>query len=337
MKGNMQVEHSDVETRAASNTVIPAREQIETFATSALLDEVYTTPKPGLVDLHDNGAHTDMDIHTFEESTRVIVPYLADMYCIGISWKEKLPQLFARVRETGKEAECAMFSATGGVNTHKGAIFTLGCIISCTGYVLAHDKMSHRASGEQHRKAHLDDNSAAFDIVTRILDCVRGMTFSVLEADFAAMKMREPRTHGEQLFAQYGERGVRAQAQQGFPIIKNTAFPLLVRCQQNGIKENVRNVMTLLHIMAELRDTNVISRTSCDDLHWLQQQALRIVSGKSTFTRDDIYYVQVLNEQCIVKNISPGGAADILAASLFLLRLCNEMRKEFMTLVQSEC
>lgn len=292
---------NDIET-SAHNGTNPTREQIEKLVLRALLDEAYTTPKPGLVDMHDTGAHFDMNIHTFEASAHAIAPHIAHMYVLGFSWNRELPQLFAHVREIGKEAEHAMFSATGGMNTHKGSIFTLGCIATCIGYAFSHDDAP---------------------TVSHILRLCHHMTNAALEADFAVMQNHTPRTHGEKLFIQYGERGVRAQAQQGFPIIKDVAFPVLARCFQRGMEQNTRNIFALLHIMAKLHDTNVLHRASYDGLQWLQQQAAIIIADKHTLSEDDMKQVEKLNEQCIAKNISPGGAADILAASLFLLYMCG--------------
>ena len=104
------------------------RETIEKCVCKALLGEVYTTPKPGLVDLKDNGAHKDMDVHTFEKSTAAIAPYIAEMFCEGYANQQSLENLFARIRQIGIEAEKAMFEATKGINTHKGILFTMGII-----------------------------------------------------------------------------------------------------------------------------------------------------------------------------------------------------------------
>lgn len=95
----------------------------------ALMAEVGATPKPGLVDRHDSGAHTDMDYDTFAASTTAIVPYLARMFEAGYTWESKdFNALFESIRPIGIEAEKAMFAATDGVNTHKGMIFSMGTI-----------------------------------------------------------------------------------------------------------------------------------------------------------------------------------------------------------------
>ena len=96
------------------------------LAANALLEEVFTAPKPGLVDPYSNGAHKDMNLETFKESIKAITPYFEEMALQGILMYREPQNLFPAIRRTGQKAEQAMYQATGGINTHKGAIFTLG-------------------------------------------------------------------------------------------------------------------------------------------------------------------------------------------------------------------
>ena len=102
----------------------------------ALMEEVYTTPKPGLVDREDTGAHTDMNCQTFQKSTEAIAEDLAAMFEAGYSWEADPKTLFPLLRERGKKTEEKMFVATGGVNTHKGIIFTIGILAAAAGISL---------------------------------------------------------------------------------------------------------------------------------------------------------------------------------------------------------
>ena len=102
----------------------------------ALMEEVYTTPKPGLVDREDTGAHTDTNCQTFQKSTEAIAEDLAAMFEAGYSWEADPKTLFPLLRERGKKTEEKMFVATGGVNTHKGIIFTIGILAAAAGISL---------------------------------------------------------------------------------------------------------------------------------------------------------------------------------------------------------
>ena len=271
---------------------------IASIISDSLLEEVYTTPKPGLVDKADNGAHKDMDISTFERSTKAIAPYIAKMYTAGKSSVSALQLVFQDIRRIGLVAEKAMFEATGGVNTHKGAIFTLGILSASLGYSVSH-------------------TNGDFNILD-ILPIAKEMTFDAIEEDFAQMSSRQPVTHGEILYKKYHERGIRGQAQEGFPIIRDVAYPYYQYLIKYSVEPNIRNVMTLLFIIANLKDTNVIARSSPEILSALQTDAMKILDSTFLFTPYDIEKVSALNQKCISLNISPGGAADILAATLFL-------------------
>lgn len=309
-------------------------ERIGWHVRNALLGEVYATPKPGLVDRRDTGAHRDMDYETFLRSTEAITPYLVEMFAAG--WKghaegEQPDAVFQTIRRIGQEAETAMYQATAGVNTHKGMIFTMGIVLAATGMLYAQPERSTDA----------------------ILHETQQMTARSLAEDFQQMLTHAPRTHGEQLFHDTGERGIRGQAMEGFPILRDTALPWLRRflhiqedtvlqaafsrqatlrqdlLQDEGHMhrehfENAVHVSTLIAIMSVLNDTNVLIRSSYPDLCWLQSESSSILSKGAMFTEEGVHAIEALNARCIEKNISPGGAADILAVAILLERLVED-------------
>ena len=121
-------------TPAASVSSISSN--IAELAVSALLAEVWTTPKPGLVDRNNNGAHTDMDLTMFERSALALETSFLQCAEAGECLKHDLPILAAKLRTIGLQAESRMYEATGGVNTHKGAIFSMGilCAAAAMGF-----------------------------------------------------------------------------------------------------------------------------------------------------------------------------------------------------------
>ena len=303
---------------------------------NALLGEVYATPKPGLVDRRDTGAHRDMNYETFLASTEAITPYMVRMFAEGMdaTKAEQMPEeVFQAIRGIGLEAEQAMYAATAGVNTHKGMIFTMGIVLAAAGILYA------RA-----------DTTSEQLTVDAILDMARQMTARSMAEDFQKMLGHPPKTHGERLFQAYGERGIRGQAMEGFPILRDTAVPWLRRFQnictdtelQRDISaqatlrrgllqdtgsmhaehfENAVHVSTLIAIMSVLNDTNVFIRSSYEDMCWLQAESSTILSMGAMFTEEGVRAIEALNMACIEKNISPGGAADILAVAILLLKL----------------
>ena len=306
---------------------------------NALLGEVYATPKPGLVDRRDTGAHRDMNYETFLASTEAITPYMVRMFAEGMDATaagHTPEEVFQAIRRIGLETERAMYAATDGVNTHKGMIFTMGIVLAAAGILYARaDKTSGQIT------------------VDAILDRTRQMTARSMAEDFRKMLEHSPKTHGERLFQMYGERGIRGQAMEGFPILRDTAVPWLRRFQNIGTDaelqhdiaaratlrrgllqdtgsmhaehfENAVHVSTLIAIMSVLNDTNVFIRSSYEDMCWLQAESSTILSMGAMFTEEGVRAIEALNTACIEKNISPGGAADILAVAILLLKLTED-------------
>ena len=299
---------------------------------NALLGEVYATPKPGLVDRRDTGAHRDMNYETFLASTEAITPFMVRMFAEGMDATvagHTPEEVFQAIRGIGLEAERAMYAATDGVNTHKGMIFTMGIVLAAAGILYARD---------------------GYGTVDAILDRTRQMTARSMAEDFRKMLEHPPKTHGERLFRTYGERGIRGQAMEGFPILRDTAVPWLRRFQnictdaelqrdiaaqatlRRGLLqdtgsmhaehfENAVHVSTLIAIMSVLNDTNVFIRSSYEDMCWLQSESSTILSMGAMFTEEGVRAIEALNTACIEKNISPGGAADLLAVAILLLKL----------------
>lgn len=287
---------SDVYTHLESKLYM----QLEDIVYHSLMGEVYTTPKPGLVDRHDNGAHRDMNVNTFAESAEAIAPYIVKMFYCGYQRSEEEQSVFQRIRQIGVEAESEMFEATDGVNTHKGLIFTMGILAA--------------AAGISVRKY------ASVEIEEVFAICQR-MTRDILQKEFDEIKHRTPSSHGEYLYHTYGEKGIRGEAMQGFPVLREVAYPSLKEYRRRAYNQNLSNINVLLQVMTRLNDTNILSRGTKEDLDWIKARAAEILQMDGVFTAKGYRAIQQFNLECIEKNISPGGAADMLAAAIFLYEM----------------
>ncbi len=270
-------------------------EKTASLAVESLKEEVHTTPKPGLVDEHNNGSHKDMDLALFEASADALKPYFRTAFLLGNEWKNCPPkEAFSALREAGKEAEEAMFSVTDGVNTHKGAIFTLGLVCGALGRLW---------SAEQP----LGDRA-------RLLGEISALAKQAMEEDFAHMTGK---TVGERFYLQEGIEGVRGEAKRGFPTVAKGALPLFEALLQEGLCRNAAAVKTLLFLIAETEDTNLLSRGGKKGAEWAKKEA------KKAFLAPDFSLERVAETDrlFIEKNLSPGGSADLLALVLFLSRL----------------
>ena len=167
-----------------------AAETLAEMAENALLAEVHFTPKPGLVDEANNGAHRDMDVPLFERSAHALRPCFEEFVRLGLQGASP-----AALQQAGVRAEQAMFAATGGVNTHKGAIYSGALLLHAAGRLL---------SGEEEGN------------------------LCELAAQTAAAIPAPTGTHGAAVRAQCG--GIRTEAVSGYP----TAQAVLRQLRQSG-------------------------------------------------------------------------------------------------------
>jgi holo-ACP synthase/triphosphoribosyl-dephospho-CoA synthase len=275
-------------------------ESTRVFMKEALLGEVAATPKPGLVDMDNSGAHTDMDCHTFAASTEAILPGLMEMAQKGWSWQGSGTELFLSLRPMGAAAEKAMFRATGNVNTHKGIIFSMGLTAAFT--------LWHLAAGQ------------GVDSEGILQDIGRSVT-PVLEQDFARIDPYHPHTHGEILYVKEGCRGIRGEAMEGFPAVAAIGLPALRLYMKERRPVNEAYIQTLLLLMSKVEDTNILSRSDRETLRYAQGAAASILEKGGAFTAEGLDAVWKLNDDFVRRNISPGGCADLLILSVFLAKM----------------
>ena len=267
--------------------------RIEELATRALRDEVDATPKPGLVDRRNTGSHRDMTRETFAASARALSPYWGECFTLGLQSKDKTPEeTFLLLRAAGLRAEEAMLTATGGVNTHKGVIFTLGTVCGAVGLLWTPEEPCRDPE--------------------RIARECRDMFSPVLARDLAAA---DGRTAGERLYLRTGQTGARGELAAGLPGVIQTALPALERALDAGADYNLACVAALLALIGRGTDTNMIHRGGPEAAHAASQNAAALVKDGRLPTREEL---EALDVRFIRENLSPGGCADLLAVAVFL-------------------
>jgi holo-ACP synthase/triphosphoribosyl-dephospho-CoA synthase len=271
--------------------------RVDALATRALLDEVDTTPKPGLVDRNNNGAHRDMTPETFEKSAAALRGYWRDCFRAGAD-TAALPaaEAFARLRPLGMAAEEKMMAATGGVNTHKGAIFTLGAVCGAIGRLW-------------------QPEAPCRDPETVARTCA-ALCARAVEDDLARVtRDGRARTAGEKLYLAYGLRGIRGELAAGLPAVLETGLPVLESCLTDGMSRSDAGAIALLHLIARGEDTNMIARGGPA----LAGEAVSLVREElRREPRPAAARIRELDERFIRDGLSPGGCADLLAVSYFL-------------------
>ena len=268
------------------------------IAEGALLSEVYTTPKPGLVDLNNSGSHTDMDVGTFELSAKALRPYLEECFEIGVRTKGDTPNgAFLALRKAGIEAEKAMYSATDGVNTHKGAIYSFGIICGSLGRLWEAD--------------------APFKSAHEILSTSASL---VKESAIRDLKASDGSTAGTRLYIEKGIMGIRGEAKDGFPSVKDIALPRLCSLTEGGMSLTEAGAIALLHLILSVDDTSLYKRGGDSGIAYAKEYAKRLTAKERIPTIDELLE---MDSEFTKRNLSPGGCADLLALSYFLYNIEN--------------
>ena len=279
-------------------------EWIGKCAWNALIEEVDTTPKPGLVDLYSNGAHTDMDAAAFRRSADALRPFFVKMAREGLSFDGSAQELFMGLRGVGMDAEQAMYEATHGVNTHKGAIFTFGIFCAAAG----------RCVKEQRAITALG-----------LLEMEQEMTVRVLTAELEKLRgsIRTPgiETHGERNLHRYGTAGCRGEAIEGYPGVFGIALPVLRAGLADGRDWNRVKLQALLTLMAHTEDSNILSRHNPAVLRAVQEEMREFLRCGGAYREDAVRLLEEMDADYSRRGISAGGCADLLAAAVFILEL----------------
>ena len=267
------------------------------LATRALKAELNTTPKPGLVDAHDSGAHRDMDHALMMRSIRALHPYFVQLATLGYD-STQLPA-HNDIVSIGLEAEKAMFKSTGGVNTYKGALFSMGLALTAATYIIGRGKVATTTHGKEY---------------------VPGDLLSATITQFANGFPDTSGTHGSRAkqLAQSGcsLKSALDNAREGYSQLFGEWLPFY-ETRIKGDDSYVKH-KTLLRIMCDLDDTNIVYRTDYDTMLNVKTQARHLLEDFSEAGIDD------LNRDFVSRNISPGGSADMLALVVFLFGITRK-------------
>ena len=282
-----------------------AADQAASAAVRGLLYEVSTTPKPGLVDRNNSGSHRDMNFFTFLDSSASLIPWFREFFCLG--WdhsSEPDGQIFERLRYAGQRAETAMFSATGGINTHKGLVFASAILCGALGKVHAGRKLP-------------------LPFTDVLQECRRLGKCSLSDLHRPPNVQPPLPTNGERIFTAYGIRGARGEAAAGFPSAVQIGLPALRKWLSAGFSLNDSAAMALLTLISEVDDTNMVHRGGPELAKKRKEQAKILLSAVTKENFKETLYT--LDHQYMTENLSPGGCADLLAVSLMFhfLSVCG--------------
>lgn len=280
---------------AASSTAV---ERLGELASAALIAELETWPKPGLVSHRDCGSHDDMDDRTFRCSIAVLRPFYVRAAMAGAAGAD-----MERLRLIGREAEIAMLAATFGVNTHRGAIFGLGLLCAAAGAALAEIQPDN----------HFSTWASMPLSATHLTEIVRQRWGSAILSGPIPLH-----SHGSDALRRFGARGARAEAAAGFPQARRIGLPALRFGRARAQDEGAARVQAFFSLLAVVEDTNLLHRGGASGLHDARYAAREFLEAGGVGQPEWESRALAIHRTFIARHLSPGGSADLLAATIFL-------------------
>ena len=285
------------ENRSAQQALRQAQE-IARLAVRSLYAELVLYPKPGLVSLRDQGSHGDMDAACFMRSLFSLRHYFKAIALAGGRGVE-----FDELKRLGIVAEQAMLQATGGINTHRGAIFALGILCAAVAYCLQHQPGMTVANLRLALKSQWGQAL---------------VSHSVFEVGAEAVYTSGPLSHGQQVARQYAASGAREEAAAGFPSIFEIGLPRLRQSLSAGCNASMAQLDSFFALMAHISDTNIYHRGGTAGVDYARAAARDFLAQGGSLHPQYLQLAQYYHQQFIQRRLSPGGAADMLAASWFV-------------------
>ena len=297
------------------------------LATQALQAELDTTPKPGLVDKDNNGAHRDMDYALMQLSINTLHPYFVRLALLGFA--DTLPS-HTVIRDAGIEAEKAMLAATNGVNTHKGALFSMGLAVVAAAYEEKKAAANKEERGKEERKEEREDSLVSIENLSPIESLASPL--SSLQLTIKALAASFPDTSGthgskaKQLSnGTTTIKGALDNAREGYEKLFAEWLPFYNERRKSHDAHALHK--TLLRIMCDLDDTNVIYRTNVATAEEVKQEARALLASfeeayaaedKEKCASAELLALKDMDRRYTERNISPGGAADMLSLTVFI-------------------
>ncbi|MDE2439485.1 MAG: triphosphoribosyl-dephospho-CoA synthase MdcB [Betaproteobacteria bacterium] len=269
--------------------------RIGRLATRSLYREAALAPKPGLVCPGSRGSHRDMDFSTFLRSLQSLRPYFPSIAACGLRHPA-----FALLQRLGIEAEAAMLAATGGVNTHRGAIFNLGLLCAAAGWLIADGEMPGAAA---------------------TCAVVKSVWSKEILAGLASPPGAGPLSHGLAVARRYGAGGAREEAATGFPAVLELGLPAYRQVLAITGDGELAAVQALFALIAELDDTNLLWRGGQQGLAHGRRAAAGFLAAGGVLAGSWREHAAAIDRDFIRNNLSPGGSADLLGVTLFLAEL----------------
>lgn len=263
---------------------------LDRLCLDALRHEAMAWPKPGLVTPVDSGSHRDMHIGTFIASIAALDGTFAKIALAGAVGDD-----FPALQGIGVGAEQRMLAATGGINTHRGAIFNLGLLAAAAGRRQSDPSLAGLTSGQ---------------VVARLWG-----------ERIAALRDGSPASHGNAVFRRFAVGGARSEAGAGFPTVYRFGMPALRRLLEAGHDREMALIGTLLVLIEQVADSNLLWRGGETGLAFAQDAARAFNADGGVEQSGWRERLVAMHRGFVARNLSPGGSADLVAATWVSYRL----------------
>jgi len=288
-------------------------QQLAQFAVEALLEEVRLSPKPGLVDKLNNGTHHDLTLSMMEKSAEALQECFYDMSLASYN-RQPSQYLRERLAAIGRYGEQQMLDVTGQVNTHKGAIWALGLLTGAATVVYSAQKENYLAA----------DHDLLNRVEAEVFSAGQILKTAGVIASFRDRFVQPQKTHGSEVLKVYPVRSAREEAILGFPSLLETAIPAWKAYSQD--KEEIRRLNVLLSLMAVVDDTCILHRSDMIVLRKVQEQCKNILKNGGLGNAANWRAYTLLDQYITGKWVSPGGSADLLAATIFIKKITQHFK-----------
>jgi len=268
--------------------------------TEGMLLEVISHPSPGLVSPFSNGSHNDMDYNLFLKSTAILSIYMPYFVQAGFEYKDNILE---NIRKIGLIAERDMFRQTNGVNTQKGLIFLCGVV---------------GASCGKAKRLRLPINRY---VISKI---IKDMTKGIVDRELKNINLNKKLSNGERLYLKYRVEGIRGEVERGLPTVLKYGLPFFEDALSSGLSINDSLIHSLIYIISKVEDTTVLNRKGLSGISFMKSMANNAIFLGGMKTKAGREYIEFMDKAFIKNNISPGGAADLLAITYIIYKLEKE-------------
>jgi len=281
------------------------QETISELATRSILLEVSCHPKPGLVTPYTTGCHGDMDYFLFLKSTAVLSQGFRSITEIGHGFDGPVSDLLRPIRTKGVEMEKRMFEVTNGINTQKGLVFLFCMLLGGAGRLIK-------------------SNNVACDNIVRTASEI---TSGIVEKELYPLTAKDLKSlsKGERIFVKHGLAGIRGEVERGLPSVMKKGLPEFTRTMEETNDINKSAIQALLSLMTTVEDTNIVSRAGIDVYNNVKNMAQLVLDNGGILTKKGSGGLDEMDNYFTRNNISPGGSADLLSATMFLYFVENEL------------